>query len=544
MWTNENRARYDRSHLRYPSDLSDDEWKLVEPLIPPGKRGGDKRTVIMREVVNGLMYILSTGCQWRAIPKDLPPRSTLYDYFDLWSWDGTLDLIHYELYVKCREAIGREASPTAAVIDSQSVKSAEKASKALKKMLWGKRRDSCKIVASINLQLTELRMQKPHDNSKASPAAFVQDNTLIAVIELGLSNWLVAGLIPGVSREPLKKLEPNPEDLLKLLHGWRDEAIKAGRPITRIAVAYETGRDSFWLARWLRERGIDAHVIHATSVAVSREHRRAKTDRLDTAMLKRGFLGWLRGERGHCTVAIVPTMEEEDAKRPYREREGLVHEQTRVVNRMKSALIQFGVRNFNPKLRQARVRLETVRTPEGKSLPPNTIAALRRDMERLKIIKEQIKAIEQARLQQFEQKPEALANRMVYLLVRIYGLGWETADLLVHELLSRTLRDRKAVARYAGLTGSPDESGSKRREKGLSRSGNARVRKIMIQLAWRMVKFQPDSALVQWFKQRTENAKGSRKPMIVALARKLIIALWRYANDGVIPEGFRLHSAA
>jgi transposase len=126
MWTNENRARYDRSRLRYPSDLSDDEWKLVEPLIPPGKRGGDKRTVIMREVVNGLMYILSTGCQWRAIPKDLPPRSTLYDYFDLWSWDGTLDLIHHELYVKCREAIGREASPTAAVIDSQSVKSAEK----------------------------------------------------------------------------------------------------------------------------------------------------------------------------------------------------------------------------------------------------------------------------------------------------------------------------------------------------------------------------------------------------------------------------------
>jgi len=126
MWTNENRGRYDRSRLRYPSDLTDDEWSLVGSLIPPGKRGGDKRTVIMREVVNGLMYILSTGCQWRAIPKDLPPRSTLYDYFDLWSWDGTLDLIHHELYVKCREAVSREASPTAAVIDSQSVKSAEK----------------------------------------------------------------------------------------------------------------------------------------------------------------------------------------------------------------------------------------------------------------------------------------------------------------------------------------------------------------------------------------------------------------------------------
>jgi transposase len=161
-------------------------------------------------------------------------------------------------------------------------------------------------------------------------------------------------MVPGVERNPLKKLDdPKPDDLLHLLHRWRDEAVKAGRTITRIAVAYETGRDSFWLARWLRERGINAHVIHATSVAVSREHRRAKTDRLDTAMLMRGFLGWLRGERGHCTMAIVPTMEQEDSRRPHREREALVHEQTRVVSRMKSALIQFGVRNSNPVLRKA-----------------------------------------------------------------------------------------------------------------------------------------------------------------------------------------------
>src|SRR5690242_19325503 len=126
MWTSENRARYDRSRLRYPSDLTDEEWRLIEPGIPPAKRGGNKRTVTLREVVNGLMYILSTGCQWRAIPKDLPPRSTLYDYFDLWSWDGTLDRIHHALYVECRERAEREASPTAAIIDSQSVKSAEK----------------------------------------------------------------------------------------------------------------------------------------------------------------------------------------------------------------------------------------------------------------------------------------------------------------------------------------------------------------------------------------------------------------------------------
>ena len=140
MWTTENRGRYDRSRLRYPSDLTDDEWKLVEPLIPPAKRGGDKRTVNIREVVNGMMYVLSTGCQWRAMPKDLPPRSTVHGYFDLWDWDGTLDRIHHELYVKCREAIGREASPTAAVIDSQSVKSAEKGGSTIRRGMMQARR--------------------------------------------------------------------------------------------------------------------------------------------------------------------------------------------------------------------------------------------------------------------------------------------------------------------------------------------------------------------------------------------------------------------
>ena len=126
MWTAENRAKYNRDHLRYPSDLTDEEWAIVKPLIPPAKRGGGKRRVDMRAVVNGVMYILSTGCQWRSLPKDLPPRSTVYDYFSLWGWDGTLDRLHHALYIKCREQAAREASPTACVIDSQSVKSAEK----------------------------------------------------------------------------------------------------------------------------------------------------------------------------------------------------------------------------------------------------------------------------------------------------------------------------------------------------------------------------------------------------------------------------------
>jgi transposase len=142
MWTKENRGRYDRSRLRYPSDLTDEEWTLVEPLIAPAKRGGNKRTVDVREVVNGLMYVLSTGCQWRAIPTDLPPRSTVHDYFDLWAWDGTLDRIHHALYVRCRELANREPSPSAAIIDSQSVKSAEKGGRGLTHMAMMRERRS------------------------------------------------------------------------------------------------------------------------------------------------------------------------------------------------------------------------------------------------------------------------------------------------------------------------------------------------------------------------------------------------------------------
>src|ERR1700761_4017943 len=215
-------------------------------------------------------------------------------------------------------------------------------------------------------------MPQPNDLSR-SLVALDQDSTIIAVVEMSQSSWLVAGMLPGIERQPRKKLEPSAERLLGLLHRWRDEAVKAGRKITRIALAFETGRDGFWLARWLRARGVEAHVIHASSVAVSREHRRAKTDRLDTELLKRAFLGWLRGERGHCSMAAIPTLEEEDAKRPNREREGLVGERTRIVNRIKSTLARLGIRGFKPTLRRAPERLAALLTPEGTPPPPNTL---------------------------------------------------------------------------------------------------------------------------------------------------------------------------
>src|SRR4051795_2811331 len=417
-------------------------------------------------------------------------------------------------------------------------------------------------------QPMECPMPQRNDLSR-SLVPFQQDGTLVAVVELSRSSWLVAGIVPGIGRHPLKKLGSDEDALLRLLHRWRDEAAEAGCAIPRLAVAFEAGRDGFWLARWLGAREGEAHVIHPTSIAVSREdrraktdrpgtglrhppstavsreHRRAKTDRLDTGLLKRAFLGWLRGEPGHCTMAAVPTLEEEDAKRPSREREGLVGERTRIVNRMKGALARLGVRGFKPGLRKAPERLEALRTAEGAPLPPNTLAELRRDMARLRLVREQIAELEAARLQRLEEEPGSRPHAMVRLLARVVGVGLETADMLVREVLSRELRDRKALARYAGLTGSPDESGARRREKGLARVGNARVRHGMVQLAWRFLLFQRESALARWYRERTADARGgTRKTMIVALARKLLIALWRLVTTGAMPEGVVLRPAA
>src|SRR4051812_19400156 len=192
-----------------------------------------------------------------------------------------------------------------------------------------------------------------HNDLSRSLLALDQASTLIAVIEMSQSSWLVAAVVPGVGRHPLKKISPDEAALLGLLRRWQDEAAKAGRAITRIAVAFEAGRDGFWLARWLRARNIEAYVIHPNSIAVSREHRRAKTDRFDTELLKRAFLGWLRGGPKHCSRVAIPTLDEEDAKRPSRERETLVSEHTRLINRMKAVLARLGIRSFKPELRNA-----------------------------------------------------------------------------------------------------------------------------------------------------------------------------------------------
>jgi transposase len=391
----------------------------------------------------------------------------------------------------------------------------------------------------------ETPMPHPFTASRAT-AAFDQKRTLIIVIEMSQSTWLVSGLLPGVERQPLKKLQPEPDRLLSLVNRWLDECRQCDREIERVVVAYEAGRDGFWLARWLAARGVEAHVIHASSIAVSRDRRRAKTDRLDAALLLRVLLGWLRGEPGHCSMAATPSLEEEDAKRPNRERENLVGERTRVINRMKASLARLGIRNLNPARRRAADRIDDLHTLEGRALPPLAKAELRRDMARLRFIEDQIKDIEQERSARLDEASprEEKANGMVRLLTRVVGVGVETADMLTHEIFLRNLRDRRAVARYAGLTGSPDESGSKRRERGLSRAGNPRVRRGMVQLAWRFLVFQKDCALVRWFRARTADAVGRRRmSLIVGFARKLLIALWRLTMGGEALEGLNMRPA-
>ena len=296
------------------------------------------------------------------------------------------------------------------------------------------------------------------------------------------SGWLVAGIIPGINRQPLKKLAAAETALLGLRHPhgtspWAEahggaEAERAGRKISRIVVAFEAGRDGFWLGRWLRTRGIEAHVIHATSVAVSREHRRAKTDRLDTELLKRAFLGWRRGERGHRSMAAIPTLEEEDAKRPNREREGLVSSAralstgSRVPCSLPQAWRDSRLQaDLTPGAGAARRIAHTggyaaATEHAGRVAPRHGAPALRDRPDP----RDRSRTPGTARA-----APQQGAHAMVRRLAQLIGVGVETADMLVHESLSRNLRDRTAVARYAGLTGAPDESGARRREKGLAR---------------------------------------------------------------------------
>jgi transposase len=375
--------------------------------------------------------------------------------------------------------------------------------------------------------------------------AFDHNSTLVLVLELSGKSWEVGAVVPGVTRRPKRGLEPRDiAGLLQTVERWKAEAVRSGRSVARVVLAYEAGRDGFWIARVLRESGIEVHVMHPASIPVERRGRRAKTDRLDLDMLLRTLLAWLRGEPRVCSMVAIPSETEEDERRPGREREAMVGDRIAVENRIENLLSLHGVSGFKPRLKKAAERLEGLRTWSGAQLPPKLMESLRRLMRQQRLLSEQLAELEAARDAVMTAPDPGREVRMIWLLTRLVGLGIETATTLVRETLCRSFRNRRALAAFVGLTGTPFNSGKSEREQGIGKSGNPRVRRILMQLTWRWLRFQPESALSRWFAERTGGAKGRiRKIMAVALARKLLVALWRYVSDGVLPEGTRTAAA-
>jgi transposase len=384
-------------------------------------------------------------------------------------------------------------------------------------------------------------MPKQFDPHHAA-TAFDHDSTLVVALELSGKSWELSAVVPGLARRPRRRLQARDlAELLRLIERWKVEAAKANRLVQRVVLTYEAGRDGFWIARYLLVQGIEVHVMHPASIPVERQSRRAKTDRIDLDMLLRTLLAWLRGEPRVCSMVRVPSEAEEDLRRPGRERERLLNERLAFENRMENLLCLHGVSGFKPRLKKAAERLEQVRDFAGAPLPAHIMAELRRLMERHQLASQQLRELEAARDRVAEVAEPDQAERMIQILIRIVGLGAETATLLVRELFCRSFHDRRALANFVGLTGTPFRSGGMDREQGIGKNGNAHVRRIMMQLAWRWLRFQPDSALSRWFDDRTGGAKGRiRKVMIVAVARKLLIALWRYVETGEVPAGARI----
>ena len=375
--------------------------------------------------------------------------------------------------------------------------------------------------------------------------AFDHDSTLVLALETSGKAWDLGAVVPGVNRRPKRRLEPRSvADIVTAIERWTTEAGRAGRPVTRVVLTYEAGRDGFWLARDLIARGIEVHVMQPSSVAVERKKRRAKTDRLDLDMLLGALLHWLRGEPRACTMVRVPSIEEEDARLPGRSREVLMSDRRAIENRVENLLCLHGIYGFNSRLKKAAEKLEKLRTFAGDALPPKMMAELRRLMAVHRVLSEQMAEIEAARDQVMTVDDPDREERMIRLLVSIYGLGIETATVLVREVFCRPFRDRRAISAFVGVTGTPFRSGNTDREQGISKNGNPRVRRILQQLAWRWIRQQPDSVLSRWFAERIGGDKSRiRKIMAVALARKLLVMLWRYVETGVIPDDVRLAAA-
>ena len=372
------------------------------------------------------------------------------------------------------------------------------------------------------------------------------DNAVFVALELSRSTWLIAVSLPD--SEKVSKYRVGAADtsaLLSLLARLKAQAERRCSEAVRIVSIHEAGLDGFWVHRLLQANDIDSHVVDAASIAVDRRSRRAKTDRIDVEKLLRTLMGWARGERRICSMVRPPSPQQEDERRLSRERETLLAERIKHVNRIKGLLATLGIFEFDPLRKHRCQRMEELRCWDGQPLPPRLKAELLRELERLELVLCQISKVEADRdlALQKEAAAETLTegNNVGALLVRLKGIGTEFASVLSSEALFRCFGNRREVAAYAGLTPSPWQSGGIDVDQGISKAGNSRVRRTMVQLAWLWLRNQPESAVSRWFHDRVGDRRGKiRRITIVAVARKLLVSLWRYVTQGVIPAGAEL----
>lgn len=372
-----------------------------------------------------------------------------------------------------------------------------------------------------------------------APATIRTDLGAIFVsLELSRSTWLITSLSPGAGEKMSKRsvLSGDIGGLLAQFQTLRERTWTRTRRAVPLVVIQEAGLDGFWIHRVLEKEGIESHVVDPASVATSRRRRRVKTDKLDGDTLVRTLLAYKRGEPRVCAMARVPTPEEEDRRRLSRERKVLLNERVRHSNRIKGLLFGQGVTGYEPLRRDRRQRLEALRTGDGRPLPRHLKAQIGRELDRLELVLEQFRAVE-GELRQVIVTAEA-ETPMPRMLMALKGIANEFATILWTECLYRHFDNRRQVAAYAGLAPTPWQSGSIDREQGVSKAGNPRLRSTLIQLAWLWLRHQPNSILTRWFLDRVKaNGGRLRKPTIVALARKLLVALWKYVTAGVVIEG-------
>ena len=392
------------------------------------------------------------------------------------------------------------------------------------------------------------------DHPSSGPAAIqTQFGAIFVSLELSRSNWVVTSLSPGKGERMSRRgLDAGKfSDLQALFAELQRKGAEQTGTVYPIITIQEAGLDGFWLHRMLEADGVESHVVDAASIPAPRRRRRAKTDKLDGEALLRALLAFKRGEPRVCSMVAVPSVEEEDRRRLCREREALINERVRHTNRIRGLLCAQGIFDYKPLRRDRCKRLEELRTADGRPLPTHVKTQISRELARLALLIEQIKAVEAEQEAMLEAEMAAAKRTAdpakaeppgrVAMLLAVKGISTQAASILWTEGLSRQFANRRQLAAYAGLAATPWRSGAIVHEQGLSKAGNPRLRTLMVQLAWLWRRHQPDSELSKWFSKRD---KRDRKGAIVALARKLLVALWKYVAHGVVIEGAVMKPAA